>query len=67
MPLLLLFSLTGCGLLGIGGGGDPDEEITEEGEPIVDAATPSLPATSTGTVTNRQFFEVKKRYYSIEN
>ena len=60
ISVVLSFSLTGCGLLGIGGGGGSDEEISEEGEPIVDTATPSPSVTTTGTVTSRQFFEVKK-------
>ena len=59
LMLALSLSLTACGLLGIGGGGGPDEEITEDGEPAVDAAALPSGGSVEGTVSRRQFFEVK--------
>ena len=57
---MLSLSLTGCGLLGTGGGRSSDKEVTEEGEPAVATVTPSSSGLSDGTISKRQFFEVKK-------
>jgi len=66
-PILVLsISMTGCGLLGIGGGGGTDQEITEEGEPAVDAAIPLPRGSSEGTVSRRQFFEVKNEITALK-
>ena len=61
MPLIMLsFSLTGCGLFGIGGGGGSEKEITEESDPEVAAVTSPTRGSSDETVSKRQFFEVKQ-------
>ncbi len=58
--LILSLSLTGCGLLGMGGGGGSDAEVTAEEESEVATATPSSSEPTDGTVSKRQFFEVKQ-------
>ena len=57
---LVSISLSGCGLLGIGGGGDPEEQIPEEGEPVVAEPSPVSSTTVGEPVSKRQFFELKK-------
>ena len=59
---ILSFSLTGCGLLGMGGGGSDKEvsEVEEPEEPATVIVTPPSSGSSDGTVSKRQFWEVKK-------
>ena len=66
LTILFLFSalsLSGCGLLGIGGG-DSDEEIPEEA--AAELVAPSISETTAGYATRRQFFEVRKDVTAIK-
>ena len=63
MFLFSTLSLSGCGLLGIGGG-DSDEEIPEEA--AAELVAPSISETTGGYATRRQFFEVRKDVTAIK-
>ena len=66
LTIIFIFSalsLSGCGLLGIGGG-DADKEIPEE-ETAAEAVTPAISETTDGYATRRQFFEVRKDVTAI--